>query len=207
LARIGLLGGTFNPPHTAHLLCAQEAAVALDLESVRLIPANVPPHKQVPEDPGVEVRIELCRLASEGDPLIEVSRIEADREGPSFTADTLRALHDAEPEHQLTFIVGADMARSLPRWREPEAILDLATLAVASREGVERDDVIESLSGLSGVPERVRFFDMPRFDVSSTMIRRRAAQGLPIRHLVPDAVAAFVESRGLYRVGSRAWTR
>ena len=200
MSRVGLLGGTFNPPHTGHLLCAQSAAIALGLDEVRLIPARVPPHKAVPEDPGVAVRLEMCRLAVEGDPLLSVSGVEADRPGPSFTADTLRALHDAEPEHELTFIVGADMARSLRSWREPEAVLSLARLAVAERQGVTRAEILRELEGLPGVPERVGFFDMPRFDVSSTMVRDRAGAGLPIRHLVPDAVAEYVQARGLYRV-------
>ena len=203
MARVGLLGGTFNPPHTGHLLCAQSAAIALSLDEVRLIPARVPPHKPVPEDPGVEARVEMCRLAVASDPLLSVSRVEADRPGPSWTVDTLRALHDAEPEHELTFIVGADMARSLRSWREPEAVLSLASLAVAEREGVSRDEILAELSGLPGVPERVGFFDMPRFDVSSTMVRNRAGAGLPIRHLVPDAVADYVQARGLYRVEER----
>jgi nicotinate-nucleotide adenylyltransferase len=202
VARVGLLGGTFNPPHTGHLLMAQEATIAFGLESVWLIPARVPPHKEVAADPGVEVRLELCRLAAAGDPRLVVSRVEADREGPSFTADTLRELHDASPEHDLTFIVGADMARSLPAWREPETVLELATLGVAERDGVSRDAILESLGGLRGVPERVRFFAMPRFDVSSTLVRARVAEGLPIRHLVPDAVAQYVGEHGLYRVGA-----
>ncbi len=201
MARVGLLGGTFNPPHNGHLLCAQSAAIAMSLDEVRLIPARVPPHKAVPEDPGVEVRLELCRRAAGPDPLMGVSRVEADRPGPSYTADTLRALHDAEPEHELTFIVGADMALSLKAWREPETVLSLARLAVAERDGVARKEILGALEGLPGVPERVGFFDMPRFDVSSTMIRNRAGAGVPIRHLVPDGVAEYVESRGLYRVG------
>jgi nicotinate-nucleotide adenylyltransferase len=203
LARVGLFGGTFNPPHNGHLLCAQSAAIALSLDEVRLIPTNVPPHKAVPEDPGVEVRLALCELAVAGDPLLSVSRVEADRPGPSFTADTLRLLHEAEPEHELTFIVGADMARSLPAWREPEVVLSLASLAVAEREGVSRGEILASLEGLPGVPERVAFFDMPRFDVSSTMVRNRAGAGVPIRHLVPDGVAEYVQAHGLYRVGER----
>ena len=204
MARLGILGGTFNPPHNGHLLCAQSAAIALSLDEVRLIPTRVPPHKAVPEDPGVDVRLELCRLAVATDPLLSVSRAEADRPGPSFTVDTLRALHESEPEHELTFIVGADMALSLRAWREPEAILSLASLGVAEREGVSQAEILDALDGLPGVPERIGFFDMPRFDVSSTMIRDRAAAGLPIRHLVPDAVAEHVESAGLYRVGERA---
>jgi nicotinate-nucleotide adenylyltransferase len=203
--RVGLLGGTFNPPHIAHLVCAMEARDQLGLDVVRLVVAGVPPHKEVPDDPGVEVRLELCRLAAAGEPGVEVSRVEADRPGPSYTVDTLRALHDESPEDDLTFIVGGDMAYALPTWREPQAVLELARLAVAEREGVRRADILERLTGagLTGSPERISFFDMPRLDVSSSALRRRVAAGRPIRHLVPEAVADRIASLGLYRVG--AW--
>jgi nicotinate-nucleotide adenylyltransferase len=203
--RVGLLGGTFNPPHIAHLVCAMEARDQLGLDVVRLIPAAIPPHKEVPGDPGIEVRLELCRLAAGAEPGLEVSRIEADRPGPSYTADTLRALHDESPGDDLTFIVGGDMAYALPEWREPEVVLELARLAVGEREGVRRADILERLAGagLPGVPERIGFFEMPRLDVSSSQLRRRVAAGRPIRHLVPDAVADRIASLGLYRV--EAW--
>jgi nicotinate-nucleotide adenylyltransferase len=197
LARLGLLGGTFNPPHLAHLVCAQEACVQLGLERVVWIPVFEPPHKEVEEDPGVEHRVELCRRAIAGDPRFELSRIEADVPGRSYTVDTLRRLHDSRPEDELTFIVGGDMAHALPTWHEPEAILSLATLGVAAREGVGRSDIAERLSGLAGA-DRIRFFDMPRLDISSSMIRRRVASGRPVRYLVPDAVASYIASEGLY---------
>jgi nicotinate-nucleotide adenylyltransferase len=203
--KVGLLGGTFNPPHIGHLVCAMEARDQLGLDVVRLVVAAVPPHKEVVADPGVEVRLELCALAAGDEPRLEVSRIEADRGGPSYTADTLRALHEDAPEDELTFIVGGDMAYALPAWREPEVVLGLARLGVAEREGVRRGDILERLSaaGLPGVPERIDFFDMPRLDVSSSQLRRRVAAGRPIRHLVPDAVADRIASLGLYRV--EAW--
>jgi nicotinate-nucleotide adenylyltransferase len=197
--RVGLLGGTFNPPHIGHLVCAQEAWSQLDLDRVLLVPVNTPPHKDAPEDPGVAARVELCELAVGDDPRLGVSRVDADVPGPSWTVDTLKRLHERHPEHALTFVVGGDMAHSLPTWREPEAILELAELGVAEREEVRRADIAEQLSGLRGGAERVRFFDMPRIDVSSTLIRRRAAAGRPIRYLVPDPVAAAVERTGMYR--------
>jgi nicotinate-nucleotide adenylyltransferase len=205
VARVGLLGGTFNPPHIAHLVCAMEARDQLGLDVVRLIPAAIPPHKEVPGDPGVEVRLELCRLAAAAEPGLEVSRAEADRPGPSYTVDTLRALHDESPGDDLTFIVGGDMAYALPEWREPEVVLGLARLAVGEREGVRRADILERLAGagLPGIPERIEFFEMPRLDVSSSQLRRRVAAGRPIRHLVPAAVADRIASLGLYRV--EAW--
>ena len=119
--------------------------------------------------------MELCRRAAAGDERLSVSRVDADVTGPSFTLDTLRRLHDQCPEDELTFIVGGDMAHSLPEWREPEAILALAELGVAARGDVSRDAILERISGITGVPERIRFFDMPRIDISST----RSGSGWP----------------------------
>jgi nicotinate-nucleotide adenylyltransferase len=202
--RIGILGGTFNPPHLAHLVCAQEAHAQLGLDRVVLMVAGVPPHKAVEQDPGAEVRFELCRLAVAGDERLAVSRAELDRAGRSFTIDTLRLLHETDPQDELTFIVGGDMARSLPTWREPEGVLSLATLAVAERAGAgvdgERDAIQAALRPLAGA-ERVRFFGMPRIDVSSSLVRERVAAGEPIRYLVPDAVAERIAAGGLYRRG------
>jgi nicotinate-nucleotide adenylyltransferase len=196
-ARVGILGGTFNPPHIGHLLCAQEARHALLLERVWLMPANEPPHKDV-DDPGAEHRVAMCELACEGEEGLEVSRLEVDRPGPSYTVDTLREIHAQAPSDELTFIVGGDMAATLPRWREPEAILGLATLAVAEREGVEREVLRAGLSRLDGA-EKVTFIDIPRVDVSSSMLRERVRDGRPIGHLVPDAVARYITEQGLYR--------
>jgi nicotinate-nucleotide adenylyltransferase len=198
MGHIGILGGTFNPPHMGHLVMAQEALDQLDLDRVMLMPVAVPPHKEAGQDPGGAARVELCRLAVAGDDRFAVSTLEVERGGASFTVDTLRELHDLEPEHDLTFIVGGDMAQSLPAWREPEAILGLARLAVAEREGVRREDIARRLDPLHD-GDRVVFFDMPRIDVSSSSIRRRVAEGRPIRYLVPDAVAEAVAERGLYR--------
>jgi nicotinate-nucleotide adenylyltransferase len=201
MGHIGILGGTFNPPHMGHLVMAQEALDQLDLDRVVLLPVAVPPHKEAREDPGGAARIELCRLAVADDERFDVSTLEVDRGGASYTVDTLRELHEIEPEHDLTFIVGGDMAQSLPSWREPEAVLALARLAVAEREGVRRDDVARRLEPLhSG--DRVTFFDMPRIDISSSDIRRRVAEGRPIRYLVPDAVAEAIAERGLYRTAA-----
>ena len=200
MARVGLLGGTFNPPHIGHLVCAQEAWAQLGLDRVLLVPVFSPPHKEADGDPGAEVRVALCEAAVAGDPRLGVSRAEADVPGRSYTVDTLKRLHDARPEDQLTFIVGGDMAASLPSWREPQAILELCTIGAAARDGVGREELLERLdSELPGAADRIRFFDMPRIDVSSTLIRRRVAAGEPVRYLVPDAVAAQIEREGLYR--------
>jgi nicotinate-nucleotide adenylyltransferase len=198
VASIGILGGTFNPPHLGHLVCAQEAHAQLELDRVLLMPVAAPPHKRLDDDPGPEVRLELCRLAAAGDPRLEVSDVEVARGGPSYTVDTLAELHERQPEDQLTWIAGGDVAASLPSWREPERVLALARFAVAEREGAARaeiEGVVEALAGR----DAVTFFEMPRIDVSSSLIRRRVAAGQPIRYLVPDAVAEAIAARGLYR--------
>jgi nicotinate-nucleotide adenylyltransferase len=197
MARVGILGGTFNPPHIGHLVCATQALDELELDRVLLVPVNQPPHKAAEADPGVEHRVELCRRAVAGNEQLDVSLVDAEVAGPSFTVGTLSRLHDRCPGDQLTFIVGGDMAFSLPTWREPEAILELAELGVAEREGVRRTDIVERLSGLG--TDNVRFFDMPRLDISSSQIRRMVAGGRSIRYLVPDAVADYIEHEGLYR--------
>jgi nicotinate-nucleotide adenylyltransferase len=166
---------------------------------VLLVPVFAPPHKVIDGDPGVEHRVELCRRAVAGDDRLDVSRIEADVPGPSFTVDTLRRLNEERPEDDLTFIVGGDMASSLPAWREPAAIVGLARLGVAERDGVRRDDVLERLSQVAGAAERADFFDMPRVDVSSSLVRERVAAGRSIRYLVPDGVASYIAEAGLYR--------
>jgi nicotinate-nucleotide adenylyltransferase len=195
--KLGLLGGTFNPPHIGHLVCAQEACSQLGLDRVVWMPVYSPPHKEALDDPGVDARVELCRRAVAGDERFVVSRLEADIPGRSYTVDTLRRLHESSPEDELTFIMGGDMAHALPTWHEPEAVLSLATLGVAEREGIRRADIVEQLAGLAGA-DRIRFFDMPRIDISSSEIRRRMAAGRPIRYLVPEAVLACIESERLY---------
>lgn len=193
MARVGLLGGTFNPPHLGHLVCASEACEQLGLDRVELLVARVPPHKVAEGDPGVEHRLEMCRLAVEGDGRLAVNDSETRRDGPSFTVDTLKALDGSD---DLTFIVGGDMARALPEWREPDTVLSLATLGVAEREEIRRAEISERLSGYPA--GRIRFFDMPRIDVSSTEIRRRVREGREVRYLVPEPVAGYIEREGLY---------
>jgi len=180
-----------------HLICAQEAQVRLSLDGVLLVPVGEAPHREVEGDPGPVVRARLCERAVAADPRLEVSRVEVDRAGPSYTADTLRLLAGSAPDDELTVILGADQAAALGSWHEPEAVLSLARVAVASREGMEREAVTRRLHGLAG-HERVEFFDMPRVDVSSSLVRSRLAEGLPVRYLVPDAVAEEIEALGLY---------
>ncbi|MGH2943466.1 MAG: nicotinate-nucleotide adenylyltransferase [Solirubrobacteraceae bacterium] len=199
MARIGILGGSFNPPHLAHLVCASEAAAQLELDRVLLTPVAAPPHKDAERDPGPEQRLALCRLAIDGDERLGVCDLEVRRGGPSYTIDTLRELHERTPEDDLTFIVGGDIALGLPGWHEPEAVLGLARLAVAERSGAGRRDVAARLAECFPDAPEPAFFDMPRLDISSSQVRRRIAQGQPIRYLVPDSVAEHIARGRLYR--------
>jgi len=198
LTAVGILGGTFNPPHLAHLVCASEARSQLGLERVVLIPTGVPPHKPMEQEPGAAHRLEMCRLAAGGHrDWLTVSSIEVDRGGPSYTADTLREIHASQPGDELTFIVGGDMAWSLPSWREPEAILGLASVAVAERAGARREEVRTRLDAMAGAA-RITYIDVPRLDISSSALRRRVREGRPLDYLVPDPVADYIEQRRLY---------
>jgi nicotinate-nucleotide adenylyltransferase len=195
--RIGILGGTFNPPHLGHLICAQEAYFQLNLDRVTLIPARIPPHKPVEDEPGADHRLELCRVAVGDDERFDVSDLEVTREGRSYTVDTLELLHAQNPDSELFLIVGGDIAAGLPEWREPERVLSLATLAVAGRRGTSRAEVDEALSGLPG-GERAEFFQMPTISVSSTVLRRRVRAREPIRYYVPDPVVSYIDRHRLY---------
>ncbi len=198
MTAVGILGGTFNPPHLAHMVCASEARAQLALARVLLVPAGVPPHKPIDDEPGPQHRLAMCRLAAEGHrDWLRVSAIEIERDGPSYTVDTLREIHATQPGDELTFIVGGDMAWSLPSWHEPEAILELASVAVAERAGARREEVRARLAGLRGV-ERISYINVPRLDISSSALRRRVREGRPIDYLVADAVADYIEQRRLY---------
>jgi nicotinate-nucleotide adenylyltransferase len=204
---LGILGGTFNPPHLGHLAIARSALAELSLQRVVLMPARTPPHKPIAQDPGCEHRLAMCRRllesAERSSRGLSVCALELERDGPSYTVDTLRAIHASHPQAELTFIVGADIASSLPAWREPAELLELADLAVAARSGVDRQEVLSAVAPLGGRPA-IRFLDAPVLDVSSSMVRARAAAGEPIDALVGAAVADYIERHGLYGVRTQA---
>lgn len=180
--RIGVFGGQFDPPHNGHLAVARAAVRQLRLDGLLVVPAARPPHRPEPETPA-EVRYELARAAFAGQPGVEVSRIELDREGPSYTADTLAAL--ARPGRRLYLIVGADQLAALDGWYRPERVRALATIAVAGRPGAPRADGVEVLA-------------MEPVDAASSGIRERVARGDDVSALVPPGVAAAIARRGLY---------
>ncbi len=201
---IGILGGTFNPPHRGHLALARHAQSELGLDRVLLMPANSAPHKGEQEDPGPQRRLEMCRLAVGEEAGLEACTLEIERGGPSYTVDTLRVIHAGHKEAKLTFIVGADMARTLPSWREPQALVELADLAVAEREDAGRRDVLRALAPLRA---EVEFLRMPLLEISSSMVRERVNDGESIAGLVEPAVAEYIAEHGLYKARVAAETK
>ena len=195
--RLGILGGAFNPPHIGHLLCAQEALVQLELHRVVFMPVGVAPHREIEADPGAEARLEMVELALADDERFAASRVELDREGPSYTSDTLEQLRSESPEDELFLILGGDQAASLPSWHEPEKVLERATVAVFERVSWSRGAIGLSIGRLPGSRD-VRYLEMPLIQVSSSAIRRRVREGLPIRYLVPEKVAGYITSHDLY---------
>jgi nicotinate-nucleotide adenylyltransferase len=227
VARLGILGGTFNPPHLGHLALARHALAELGLDRVLLTPACISPHKPSVEDPGPEHRLRMCRLAIEdargshlGDAAgaLDVCALEVERGGPSYTVDTLRAIHATNLDAQLTLIVGADVARTLSSWREPSQLLGMADVAVALRAGTGvaevRDALAEPRADLRTTDRqpadglfagaRLRFLDMPVIDVSSSRVRDRVRRGDPVDKLVGPAVASYIAEHDLYRRPVRA---
>jgi nicotinate-nucleotide adenylyltransferase len=194
---IGILGSAFNPPHLGHLALAQEALWQLGLSEVILVPTGQAPHKRIVDDPGSELRMAMTRLAAADDSRFSVSSLEVDREGPSYTYETLQMLADQRGETDLVFVMGADAAVGLESWREPERVVGLARLAVARREGISDSEVAAVLGSL-GAEGRATMLEMPQFGVSSSAVRERAREGRPLRYLVPEAVARFIEEKGLY---------
>lgn len=191
--RIGLLGGSFDPPHIGHLLAAGDAFEALALDRVVFIPAAVQPLKVDQASATAEQRLTMTRLMVDGDPRFAVDSIEIDRGGLSYTVDTLTALQARWPGAELCLLVGADVSRTFGKWREPDRIAELATLVVLHRTNAG------ATPDLVAMPENTRTLDTRRIDISSTEIRERVRQGRSIRGFVPDAVAEFIAAQRLYR--------
>ena len=193
-----MLGGAFNPPHIGHLVLAQEAAHQLALDEVVLVPTGSAPHKRIEPEPGPGLRLRMTQEAAAGDELLSVSDLEVAAEGPSYTFRTLEALSANRPGDEFTFLMGADVAAHLESWKRPERVLELARLGIAGRPGTALDEAEAALERL-GSPDRAETVRMPELAVSSTRIRRRIAQGAPVRYLVPDGVLRLIAAEGLYR--------
>lgn len=191
--RIGVLGGSFDPPHLGHVIVAVEAAWQLGLDAVRLVPCGQPPHKpQGTWLPG-DLRLRLVEAVAAEHRGLEAWRVELDRPGPSYTADTMEALAAEHPDAATWFILGADQLHGLAGWHQPERIVAVTRLAAVARDG-EEPDLPPPVRAADGRVDTVR---VPRVDISSTDVRRRMTAGQPIGHLVPEAVARVLSEEGL----------
>ena len=193
---IGILGGTFDPVHVAHLVLAEQACDQLSLDQVIFMPAGEPWRKSHRTITPAKHRLAMLRLAIEGNDAFAISDAELRREGPTYTADTLESLAGERLDDAFWFILGADALADLPNWREPERIVKHAVLAVAPRDVREVDAAELDIPALAG---RLQLFDCPRLAISSTHIRERAAAGQSIRYLVPDEVARYISEHALYQ--------
>lgn len=196
--RVGILGGTFDPIHIGHLILAEEAWFQLQLDWVYLAPAGDPPHKLGRRMAPVEDRVRMAELATADIDYVLVSRIDADRAGPHYTADMVRLLQaQVGPETEIYFLMGMDSLRDLPTWYEARWLVDHARLVALSRHDVELDwKKLEK--ALPGVRNRVIILDMPELEIASHVIQQRVRNGQPIRHMVPRPVEAYIKKHGLY---------
>jgi nicotinate-nucleotide adenylyltransferase len=191
-SRVGVLGGTFDPIHVGHLIAASEAAYRFELDRVLFVPAARPWQKSSFSDP--EDRFMMTALAVEGHPLFAASRVELDRRGPTYTADTMASLRDFYgSDTRLFFVAGADAVANLPTWEKLDALRELAEFISVTRPGVSAS--IESSDGLPTIHQ----MDIPGVDISATEIRRRVTSGMPIDYLVPPRVASYIKAHGLFQ--------
>lgn len=197
MSRIGIMGGTFNPPHNGHIHAARQAAAAMQFDRLLLMPDNVPPHKTMPHGSAdSEQRLEMTRLMAQCIPSAEVCDMELRRGGRSYTVDTLRVLKKEIPDAELFFIIGTDMLLTLDKWREPENICRLATLVTVAREEDDHAALAAKAAWLKDKWQaRVEIVDCPALPVSSTDVR---ADRELCRQMVPPAVFAYIEQQGLY---------
>jgi nicotinate-nucleotide adenylyltransferase len=196
---IGIMGGTFDPIHVGHLAVAEEAREALGLDRVLFVPAGQPPHKAPGSVTAAEERVAMVRLAIADNPAFELSTVEIDRAGPSFTVDTVELLADAHRGATLSLILSAETFAELPTWHEPERLFHSARMAVVPREGYPAPDPAWLADAFPGRQDRVDYLEGPRLGLSSTALRARVAAGRSIRYLVPAAVAAYIAEHRLYR--------
>lgn len=199
----GIFGGTFDPIHVAHLAVAEAARDTFDLRRILFVPAAEPPHKPGRPITRVDHRLAMVEAAIAGNPSFEVSRVEIDRPGPSYTVDTLAALRAADAGERLALILSAESFAELPTWHQPERILELASVIVAPRDGYVAVDAAFVGRNVALDGARAVFLDGPRIRLSASEIRERAAAGRSVRYLVPDAVAAYIGDHGLYQDSRR----
>jgi nicotinate-nucleotide adenylyltransferase len=197
--RVGLFGGTFDPPHVGHLILASEAKSQLELNRVLWTVTPDPPHKQDQYITSLEHRLAMVRLAIEDDPSFELSDIELERPGPHYTADTIRLLAEQNPDAEIVPILGGDSLNDLPTWHQPQEILYAAHWVGVMRRPGEETNVQALERELPGISSKIHYVDAPLLEIASSEIRNRAAKGMPFRYYLPEAVYEYIEKHHLYQ--------
>ena len=197
---IGILGGTFDPVHIAHLIIAEEARMRVPLQKVVFVPTGQPWLKSGRRITEGSLRLEMVRLAVASNPAFDSSSIEIDRPGLTYSVDTLEELAGQwGPDVEINFIIGVDSLLSLPRWKDPERLLDLCTLTAVTRPGYSPDALEEVKQQYPVLERKLGLIEGPVIGISGTEIRLRVASGLSVKYLVPSEVERFITERGLYR--------
>ncbi len=198
--RLGIYGGTFDPPHHGHLILAETAADSLNLARVLFVPAANPPHKAARTiRADAKHRTAMVALAIAGNDHFALSRVDVDRPGPHYSVDMLIRLREEIPEADFVFLIGTDSLRDLPRWSRPAELIELVTLGVMRRPGVEPPDLAALERHLPGLSARVEWVDAPLIDIAASDLARRLANGQSVRYQLPDVVLAYIKQHGLYR--------
>ncbi|MCB9453646.1 MAG: nicotinate (nicotinamide) nucleotide adenylyltransferase [Anaerolineaceae bacterium] len=198
MQRVGILGGTFDPPHLGHLILAEYAADALGLTDLLIVPAGDPPHKQHEMKTPIHHRLEMLKLATQDNPSFRISRVDIDRAGPHYSLEMVRIIQQMYPEADLFFVMGGDSFHDLPSWYQPEELIRLCRLGVMRRplDGIEADMHAAVLPGLAA---RTIMIDAPILQISSSDIVERIRAGRSVRYLVPDIVLTYIKANRLYQ--------
>lgn len=196
--KLGIFGGTFNPPHIGHLILAETAADTLGLDQIFFVPAADPPHKVGVPRAGVENRLEMVALAIAGNPRFDLSRIDVDRPGPHYAVDMVSIFQDQHPGAELHFLMGSDSLRDLLTWRDPERIVEMCNIVVLSRPVMPPDmDIL--YAELPRLRDKLVSITSPEMDISSTNLVARVRNGQSIRYRVPHTVWEYIYAQGLYQ--------
>ena len=193
---VGLFGGSFNPPHIAHLIVAEVVREQFSLDEIWWVPAHTPPHKTEASVAPAAHRLEMTRLATASNPFFFVCGEEVERGGSSYTVETLRVLQERHPALRFSLVLGSDSLAGFPTWHRPDEIARRAELLVYRRPGAESDGGMDDLPPY--LDRRVRFVEAPLLEVSGTALRERRQRGRSIRYLVPDPVRLYIEEHELY---------
>ncbi len=197
--KIGVLGGTFDPVHRGHIMIAEETRNQLELSEVIFMPAAQTPLKEYGRISAIEHRVQMVRLAIADYPYFRLSTMETERPGPSLTADSFVVMrYMLGPDDELFFIIGLGSLAQFPLWKDPSRIIQASQLVAVSRPGYSLPDLNSLEAAVPGLSRRLIVLDKPEIDISATEIRERVARGLSVRHLVPEAVADYIEQNGLY---------